>query len=157
MDDKFVRLVAEEQILQKLSLDGTIQEEFRLPIRAKLHDPFEIWTEERHASLKGIKVSPGPRFEVIHRPMEVWKVETLLENLGGEDKFEIPVVNANKLKDEDVWFLGTVTIEGQNQNVGEVVFRGIFDAEHINQARITNAHLIRQVGGHKTRTVLWDR
>jgi hypothetical protein len=157
VDLKYVKLIAEEQILERLSLDRVIQEEFRLPIKTKLHDDFQVWSEEKDVSLKGIEIKPGPSASLIHRPMRVKPdFEVLMENLGGEDKFEIPVVNSNKVKEEDVFFLGTVTVEGQNHKVADVVFKGIFDSEHIKQARIVKAHLIRTIEGKKTREVLWD-
>ena len=158
VDLKYVKSVAKEQVLERLSLDPLIQKGFRLPLKTQFHDEgFEIWTEEKQSTVKGIQLKPHPlRVSFEHRPFTVQRdFEVLMENLGGEDSFEIPVVNSNKSKDVDIWFLGTVSIEGQNGQVADVVFKGIFDSEHFRQARILKAHLIRDVDGHKTRETLW--
>ncbi|ONH68958.1 Altered inheritance of mitochondria protein 39, mitochondrial [Cyberlindnera fabianii] len=156
IDLKYVKCVAEEQILERLSLSELIQRQFRLPLKTRLHDDFQVWMEEKDASVKGIEVRPGWKAKFVKKPVNVKAdFDVLMENLGGEEKFEIPVINSSKNKD-DTYFLGTVTIEGQNGHTADVVFKGIFDREHAKQARITKAHLITVVDGTKRRDILWD-
>lgn len=159
IDLKYVKLVAEEQVLERLSLDSTIQREFRLPLKATFQESeFVVWCEERNTSMKGINITPGPRFKWMHRPVTLHSdFELLLEELGGEDQYKIPVVNSNKEADSDLWFQGKVLLVGQNDNRGDVVFRGIFDGEHTKQAKVLRAELVRNVNGKKKKSVLWDR
>lgn len=155
IDEKLVKLTVHDQLLERLSLNETIQKEFKLPITLSESQDFEIWIEERSRSIKGLEFSPKrPYISRVDKPINIPKYSGVLEPIGGEDSFEIPVINQDE-RNYDVWFLGTVTLVGKSGKECTVAFKGIFDFEHINQAQLKQVHIIRTIDGKKEREVLW--
>lgn len=166
VDPQQVQELAEDQILERLSLDEHIKRVFKLPLVQDKCTDFEIWIEDKDITLKGLQISPtSPLLQFINKPIKVKKiVDQIFEPIGGsvsgEPDFKIPVYNehTNSEKDYDIVFLGTVPIRGKNGKSAQVVFKGIFDFEHVRHAKIVRAHLVENdENGKTTRKVLWDR
>lgn len=165
IDIQQIQELAEDQILERLSLDEQIKQIFKLPLKQDHCTEFETWIEERNPSLKGLQISPdSPIFKIINKPIRIKKMfDQILEPVGGslsgESDFKIPVYNEhkNKDKDYDIVFLGTVPIQGKNGKSAQVIFTGIFDFEHVRHAKILKAHLIeKDEKGKLTRKILWE-
>jgi len=166
VDVQQVQDLAEEQLLERLSLDDQIKKIFRLPLNQDHSVEFELWVEEKTMTMKGLQISPdSPIFQFINKPIKIKKIfDQIMEPISGgaltgEPDFKIPVYNqhTNKEKDYDIVFLGTVPIQGKNGKTAQVVFKGIFDVEHFKHAKITKAHLIQKdENGKLTRKVLWE-
>ncbi|CCH41994.1 hypothetical protein BN7_1533 [Wickerhamomyces ciferrii] len=169
IDLEQIQSVAEDQILERLSLDHEIKTQFKLPIKQDTPISFDVWIEDKLTTLKGLQISPtSPTFSIVNKPIRIKKiVDGLLEPIGGilngnstDENFKIPVYNEHtiKEKDHDIVFLGEVPIQGQNGKVATVVFKGIFDFEHIKHAKIIKAHLItKDDEGNLHRKILWNR
>lgn len=166
VDPKQVQELAEDQILERLSLDDHIKKAFKLPLVQEKCTDFEIWIEDKDITLKGLQISPNaPFLQSINKPIKIKKiVDQIFEPIGGsisgEPDFKIPVYNEHTKSDKnhDIVFLGTVPIRGKNGKSAQVVFKGIFDFEHVRHAKIVKAHLIeKDENGKTTSKVLWDR
>lgn len=155
IDEKLVKVTVEEQLLERLSLNSKIQQEFRLPVILSESKDFEIWIEERDTSIKGLEISPKkPHFSRVDKPIKLPKLSGVLEPIGGDEPYEIPVVNQNE-RDYDVWFSGTARLASKAGNGCEVVFKGTFDFEHVKQAQLKHVHLVKLMDGKKKKEVLW--
>lgn len=165
IDLKQIQELAEDQLLERLSLDEQIKQTFKLPLIQESCSEFDVWIEEKYPSLKGLQISPdSPFFKITNKPIKVKKIfDQILEPVGGalsgEPDFKIPVYNQhpNKEKSYDIVFLGKVPIRGKNGTTAEVVFKGIFDFEHVKHAKILKAHLIeKDKDGKLSRKILWE-